>query len=192
MRKIILASASPRRKELLQKYNIEFEVFITDVDESISEAISPEEFVLRISKKKVKAAVSQTHYSDAVILGADTIVTLDGVIFGKPKDKKDAAEMLRALSGRWHEVYSGVTLAFLKDGQISYKQESCCTGVKFRNLKNEEIECYVETGEPMDKAGAYAIQGIASKFIEQIDGDYENVVGLPVQRVLKLIESTGQ
>lgn len=189
MRKMILASASPRRRELLEKYNINFEVLVTDTDETISQAVSPREFALRISEKKAKAAVSQTHYSDAVIIAADTIVALDGVIFGKPLDEEDAAKMLKALSGKWHEVYSGITVAFLDGGQVSYKQEVCCTKVKFHALSDEEIGVYIKTGEPMDKAGAYAIQGIASQFVKQIDGDYENVVGLPVQTVLNLIES---
>jgi septum formation protein len=179
----ILASSSPRRAELLRAAGIHFSIRAANIDETIKPNEPPGDYVLRLSREKACAVAK----GDDLTLGADTIVVINGRIAGKPIDAQDAARMLRALSGQWHEVLTGVTLAH--GGQIL--SDIASTRVKFVELSDAEIDWYVSTGEPMDKAGAYAIQGHASLFIERIEGSYSNVVGLPAQLVYRMAERMG-
>ena len=179
MNKIILASASPRRKELLETAGAEFEIIVADVDETVPEGTKSEDAAVMTAEKKA-LAVAENH-KDSIVIGADTIVVADGRILGKPADKADACRMLSVLSGVEHKVITGVCLA-CEDKKITFAQVS---KVKFYDLTDEEINAYVETGEPMDKAGAYGIQGKGCVLVEKIEGDYFNIVGLPVARVMK-------
>jgi septum formation protein len=176
---LILASGSPRRADLLRAAGIEFTVRIADVDETILPGESPRDYVLRLSRAKALAVAGE----DEIVLGADTTVVIEDEIAGKPVDTEDARRMLRALSGRWHEVLTGVTL--LREHKIL--SDIAVTRVKFSQMNEAEIDWYVSTGEPMDKAGAYGIQGYASRFVECIEGSYSNVVGLPVQMVYRML-----
>jgi septum formation protein len=198
--RLILASASPRRAELLRAAGFEFDVAVTDVDESIRAGESPQAYVRRLAADKSLAAlkgcatgaddarqetaVAQAFRpADVIILGADTAVVVDGDILGKPRDDQDAAAMLRRLSGRRHEVMTGVSLrcGAYEVGRVEV------TSVEFARLADDDIEWYVKSGEGRDKAGAYAIQGLASRFIPRIEGSYSNVVGLPVACVAELL-----
>ena len=169
---IILASQSPRRRELMSYITKDFTVKVSDVDETLPDGISPSDAVLHLSRIKAEPFASE---NDTVI-GADTVVAIDGIILGKPANKEDAASMLRMLSGKMHSVFTGVTIIKGEKSDSFFVE----TKVKFFDLTDEEINRYVETGEPMDKAGAYGIQGFGSLLVEKIDGDYFNVVGLPV------------
>ena len=180
---LILASSSPRRAELLRAAGINFIVRPADIDETIRPNELPRDYVVRLSREKARAVA----HDNELALGADTTVVINGEIAGKPADAEDAGRMLRALSGRWHEVLTGVTLA--RADQILSAIAS--TRVKFAQLSDAEIEWYVSTGEPMDKAGAYAIQGYASLFVERIEGSYSNVVGLPVRLAYQLAKQMG-
>jgi len=185
---IVLASASPRRAELLRAAAIAFEIHPADVDEDVHDGESPDAYVLRVAEAKARAVSSR--FPDRVILAADTTVVLDEHILGKPRDLSDARRMLAMLSGRVHEVLSGVcVIGPAHSGH--YDGRLARTSVEFARLTDEEIEDYVATGEPMDKAGAYAIQGLASRFVTRIDGSYSNVVGLPVALVYEMLRSTG-
>lgn len=178
--KLILASGSPRRRELLETMGLrEFTVVKPDFDEDAVTAPSPAALVETLSAGKARAAAQAVGDADALILAADTVVALDGEILGKPADEAEACRMLRALSGREHAVYTGFTL--LQGASMLTGHEE--TIVRFRTLSEEEITAYVSTGEPMDKAGSYGIQGLASLFVEGIRGDYFNVMGLPVCRL---------
>ena len=179
MNKIILASASPRRKELLETAGAEFEIVVADVDETVPEGTKPEDAAVMTAEKKA-VAVAENH-KDSIVIGADTIVVAGGKILGKPADKSDACRMLSMLSGVEHNVVTGVCLV-CGDKKSTFAQVS---KVKFYELTEAEIEAYVETGEPMDKAGAYGIQGKGCVLVEKIEGDYFNIVGLPVARVIK-------
>jgi septum formation protein len=180
---LILASSSPRRAELLQAAGIDFTIRAAGVDEATRPDESPPDYVLRLSREKARAVVR----GDELALGADTTVVINGEIIGKPADAEEAGRMLRALSGQWHEVLTGVTLA--RAGRIISAVSS--TRVKFAEISDAEIRWYVATGEPMDKAGAYAIQGHASLFVESIEGSYSNVVGLPMQLTYQLAREMG-
>ena len=189
---LVLASASPRRRELLGNAGISFTVQAADINETPLAGESPQDCAERLAREKA-LAVFQSHPQQWV-LGADTIVVIDGVILGKPYDAEDAARMLRMLSGRTHTVITGVCLVGPgASGQWSVASEAeALTGsettlVTFSQLSDDEIRNYVATGEPMDKAGAYAIQGIASRWIPRIEGDYSNVVGLPVALVYRML-----
>lgn len=177
---LVLASQSPRRRELLQAAGFEFTVRTMEVDESLEGDESPHHYVLRLAEKK---ALAVSMRPDEVILGADTTVAVGNEILAKPRDEGDAREMLRKLSGRRHDVYTGVCLRSAR----SVRSEVARTGVWFDELTAADIEAYVRSGEPLDKAGAYAIQGLASKFIPRIDGSYSNVVGLPVDLVYRML-----
>lgn len=181
MKKIILASASPRRKELLETAGAEFEICVADVDESIPKGTLPADAAKMTAQKKA-FAVAQSH-KDSIVIGADTIVVAGNKILGKPKDKADAVAMLTMLSGVEHQVITGVCLACEKK-EITFAQVS---KVKFYDLTASEIEAYVATNEPMDKAGAYGIQGKGCTLVEKIEGDYFNIVGLPVAKVMREI-----
>ena len=176
---IILASASPRRAELLRAAGINFTVRVANVDETQFPNEAPDTYVARLSRTKA-LAVAQP---DEIVLGADTTVVIGNETAGKPIDLADAMRMLRMLSGHWHEVLTGVSVA-LND---EIKTEVAVTRVKFAALSEAEIEWYVNSGEPEDKAGAYAIQGLAARFIERIEGSYSNVVGLPIETVYRML-----
>lgn len=176
---MILASKSPRRRELLKYITEDFVVQVADVDETLPDGIEPSEAVEYLSKIKATALLP----NDDIVIGADTVVALDNTILGKPADENDAFRMLSMLSGREHSVYTGVTVVV--DGTPHTFSER--TIVRFHSLSDEEIWRYIKTGEPMDKAGAYGIQGYGSLLVSGIDGDYFNVVGLPVSKLNRLL-----
>jgi septum formation protein len=187
---IVLASASPRRQELLRNAGIPFTVQPADIDETPRAGESPRDCAERLAREKAQAVFQSN--PQQFVLGADTIVVVDDAILGKPRDAEDAARMLRLLSGRKHLVITGVCLAGpVASGQSlvasNAKTSSETTWVTFCELSDDEIHFYVATGEPMDKAGAYAIQGLASRWIPRIEGDYSNVVGLPVALVYRML-----
>ncbi len=196
---LILASASPRRQELLRNAGIPFTVQPADIDESPRAGEGARECAERLAQEKALAVFRGHPQSWA--LGADTIVVVDDTILGKPRDADDASRMLRLLSGRTHAVITGVYLAGpAAVGSLASRQVPVASGteassettlVTFRKLSESEIRDYVATGEPMDKAGAYGIQGIASRWIPRIEGDYSNVVGLPVARVYAMLRERG-
>jgi septum formation protein len=182
---LILASASPRRSELLTNAGISFTAEPAHVAEQPFPDEPPLQYAQRLARDKASAVFAR--HSDNVVLGADTIVVVDEHLLEKPRDATDAARMLRLLSGRAHQVITGVCLI-----APGYEQtETEITEVRFSKLSESEIASYVETGEPMDKAGAYAIQGMASRWVERIDGCYFNVVGLPVPRLYRMLQTLG-
>ena len=172
---LILASQSPRRKELLGLFHIPFTVRVADIDEAMDPAKPPFDEVARVSRQK---ALAVERGADDVVIAADTIVVCDGITLGKPKDETDAKAMLSMLSGRDHQVMTGVTVLRGEDCETFTE----VTDIHFRRISNREIDAYVASGEPMDKAGAYGIQGGAALFAEKMVGDYYNVMGLPVCR----------
>jgi septum formation protein len=185
--RLLLASRSARRAELLRLVGAQFDVCSAEVDERASPGERAEPHVLRLAEAKARAGLADVPAEDGLVaLGADTIVTIDRTILGKPRDGGDARRMLRLLSGRVHEVWTGVALVDAADGRgVS---EAARSLVKFAPLEDRVIERYVETGEPMDKAGAYAVQGYAALFVEAIEGSYSNVVGLPLSHVKHLLD----
>ena len=183
---IILASKSPRRQELLRLLGLDFTIMTEDVDEHMDPALPPAGEVARVSEKKAAAVLPQVAPEDLVVC-ADTIVVLGGEIMGKPKDASDACRMLQRLSGRAHMVYTAVTVCC--HGRSTTRVEA--TQVHFRALSEREIRAYVASGEPMDKAGAYGIQGRASVFVTGIEGDYFNVMGLPVCMLTGMLRDYG-
>jgi len=182
-KKIILASASPRRKEILNNLGMSFEVICSDAEEKVDAELPPHIIVQELAMLKGTDVASKTH--DAIVISADTIVYFDKRILGKPTDEISAKKMLEMLSGKVHEVYTGVCVTDSVSGKSISDYE--VTKVKFKNLTQEEIDRYIKTGEPMDKAGSYGIQGKGSLFVEKIDGDYFNVVGLPAVKLAKLL-----
>ena len=176
--KIILASKSPRRKEILETMGVQFEIDVADVDESVDACLSPVEAVCEISKRKAQK-IAERHGDDEIVISADTIVVIDGKIIGKPKDKEDAFCILKNLSGRTHEVYTGFTVS----GNGKTKTDFEVTKVHFKELCDDDIRRYIATGEPMDKAGAYGIQQKGNLFVDYIHGDYYNVVGFPISKI---------
>jgi septum formation protein len=184
---LILASSSPRRKELLQTLGLTFSVITSDVDETTSPELTPAEVVEQLALRKARAVAEKI--SAGVVLGADTIVVLDGQILGKPEDEADAFRMLSALQGREHTVYSGVALIDAASGRFEVAHNA--TQVRIRPMSEREIKAYIHTGEPMDKAGSYAIQGIGSIIVEGIAGDYFTVVGLPLNLTAKMLARFG-
>ena len=178
---LILASGSPRRRELLSKMGYTFEICTPDVDEHVTG--HARDIVYALAERKAKAGAA--HFDRGIIIASDTLVSLDGMPLGKPEDADDARRMLRALSDREHEVFSGVCVLDIDSGR--HETRSVRTGVTFRAITEDEIEAYVQTGEPMDKAGAYAIQGGAGAFVARLDGSFENVMGFPVDEVRKML-----
>lgn len=179
MSEIILASGSPRRKELMDRAGLDFIIRTADVDETIPEGTPPHEAVMALALKKAEA-VARDH-QDKLVIGADTVVSIDGRILGKPSDKEDAHRMLSLLSGRVHRVFTGIAL--IKNGRVkSFFEE---TSVHFYELSDDEIRAYIATGEPMDKAGAYGIQGRGCTLVQRIEGDFFNVVGFPIAKVYR-------
>lgn len=184
--RIILASNSPRRKELLSQVGVRFEIVPSKFEEQIIE-LSPSEMVEHFAYMKAKDVASAVQ-GDALVIGSDTIVYLDKIM-GKPGSREDAFDMLRKLGGKQHLVLSGLSIINTATGESITEHEN--TRVKMKELSNAEIKAYIDTGEPLDKAGAYAIQGIGSLFVESIEGDYFNVVGLPLFRLGKMLKHFG-
>ena len=186
MKKIILASNSPRRRELLSALGLEFEVIPDNTPECIGEDMTPCEVVMELARFKGNNVLKKLDYAeDAVIIAADTVVSVDNRILGKPHSKEEAEEMLKLLSGRSHFVYTGVYVIENNGGKSANFYEK--TEVCFKSLDINEIKDYINTGEPMDKAGAYGIQNFGSLFVEGLNGDYFNVVGLPVCKLGKVL-----
>lgn len=181
MKHIILASASPRRKEILELADLKFDVMPSDAQE-ITTKTAPNEVVMELASIKAKDIYEKSE-KQSMIVGADTVVAYQGQILGKPTDKADAKRMLTMLSGQTHEVYTGVCV--IEDGKTKTFYEE--TKVTFYEISDEQIDHYIKTGEPMDKAGSYGIQGKAAVFIKGIEGDYYNVVGFPIARFLQEI-----
>jgi septum formation protein len=183
--KIYLASASPRRKEILSMAGVDFEIMVSDVDENIS-STSAEDLVLKLSKLKALAVFDKLSGADTLVIGADTVVSVDGKVYGKPKDYEDFHQMMLDMSGKEHQVYTGVYMAYRdKGGKRDDKSFVNMTKVYVDELDDEDIRAYWESGEPVDKAGGYAIQGRFAKHIKAIVGDYYNVVGLPVNEICR-------
>ena len=183
---LILASGSPRRRELLAKMGYSFETCSPDVDEHVGG--HPRDIVLTLARRKAEAAAADI--PEGIVIASDTLVSLDGAPLGKPVDAADARRMLRALSGREHEVFSGVCVLDARTGW--QRAVAVRTGVTFRPLSDAEIDAYIATGEPMDKAGAYGIQGGAGRFVAALDGSFENVMGFPVDEVEALLRQAGE
>jgi len=182
---IVLASASPRRQELLRQVGVSFRVVPSQVDEQVSEPMSPGSLVEHLALAKARDVAARE--AGALVLGADTIVVVDELVLGKPRDRAEAVVMLRALSGRDHQVMTGVALVAGARELVGHET----TTVRFRPLEQGEIERYVDSGEPMDKAGAYGIQGRAAAMISAIHGDYFTVVGLPLCRTVSMLSQFG-
>ena len=184
---IVLASASPRRKELLEQIGLEFEVEPGNYEEGLSLELEPHELARKISLDK--ARVVAVKYKNSIVIAADTFIVFGGRILGKPHTEKDAREMLVAISGKGHSVITGFSI--IDTGNNKTLSRSVETKVYIRELTLAEIDAYVKSGEPLDKAGAYAIQGLGSVFVEKIDGDYYNVVGLPLSALTKALKDFG-
>ena len=183
MANLILASSSPRRRELLQQLGLDFRIHSPNVDESVLPNEQADQYVLRLAQSKASAVLLQ--YSEACVIAADTTLTIDGMIIGKPESKQHAFEIWSLLSGRKHEVLTGVCVA------NAHKQHQIvvCTSVEFQKLSFSDMEDYWATGEPLGKAGGYAIQGIAARYIPRIEGSYSNVVGLPLYETMQLFQA---
>lgn len=184
--KIVLASQSPRRKELLERMGLEFVTQASKIDESAFDGLAARELVATLSREKAQWIARQLD-GETLVIGADTVVVRDGAALGKPKDAEDAVAMLLSLSGRDHQVCTGVTVC-RGDRVLTQVEE---TQVTFRDLTEAEVRQYVSTGEPMDKAGAYGIQGYGALLVERIEGDYFNVMGLPVCRLGRMLAGMG-
>lgn len=181
---LILASGSPRRKEILENAGYRFKIITADADETLPDGITPEDAVKLLAELKGNAVAEN---NSGVVVSADTVVAFDGNILGKPEDEKDAERMLKMLSGNTHSVYTGVCVQ-QGSRKISFFEK---TDVKFYPLSDEEIRSYIDTKEPMDKAGAYGIQGKGAVLVEKINGDYLNVVGLPLARLSRVLKQFG-
>jgi septum formation protein len=184
---LVLASGSPRRAEILRAVGWPFEASAPDVDESRREGERAEDYVRRLAREKAEAGARPRLFG--LVLGADTVVVVERELLGKPRDEADARRMLRALSGRWHEVLTGVALVRAESGRALVGVER--TRVRFAEMSDEEIDWHVATGEPLDKAGAYAVQGIGAMFIDSIHGSYTNVVGLPLATLFQMLRRAG-
>ncbi len=200
--RVVLASGSPRRKEILEQVGVEFEVWPSSVEEVISSNV-PQDVCVELCKQKALDVASQiktyneshadlTSPQDILVIGADTIVSFDGEILGKPRDEEDAVNMLCKLQGNTHQVFTGVCLVFIsKDGRVGETSFFDETDVTFYPVTTERIRSYVESGEPMDKAGSYGIQGYFAKYIKEIKGNYNNVMGFPIGRIINELDKLG-
>lgn len=183
MKKLILASASPRRKQLLEQAQLKFSISTSTVDENVVETLFPNQVVEQLALRKANNVYLD--HDDCIVIGADTIVSVNGIILGKPKDETEATEMLRLLSGHDHDVYTGVAIISNQKTIVFHEK----TVVSFWELSEAEIANYLATGEPFDKAGSYGIQGIGSLLVKKIQGCYFNVVGLPLARTVRELKS---
>lgn len=190
MARIILASSSPRRKELLEQVGLKFEIFSPDIDESVCIGESADHYVQRLAQQKAQAILAQ--FPDAIVIAADTSLVLDHKIIGKPESKQHAFEIWTALSDRQHDVLSGVCVRSSECDPNTIQSMVVRTKVYFQKLSQLDMEQYWATGEPIGKAGAYAIQGYAAQFIQRIEGSYSNVVGLPLYETLQLLKNIDQ
>ena len=191
MQRIILASASPRRAELLRAAGFDFDIMPADVDETVDVEETPDGYVRRVALSKAQTVLPRA--GGRPVLGADTVVIIDTEILGKPADDRDAKRMLRMLSGREHVVLTAVCVAQQAAGESTRTQMRLeRTTVRFAPMSDDEIEWYVASGEPRDKAGGYAIQGLASRYVTRIDGSYSNVVGLPISLVYQMLQGAAQ
>ena len=192
MKDIILASKSPRRANLLSNIGLRFKIQEANVDEKKAVSDKPYELVMELSYKKAYYAATRQN-NDCIVIGADTIVYINNSILGKPASFDEAFEMLMSLSGKWHEVYTGVAIIdyCAKDNSFNFINEYQCSRVKFRKLNENIIYKYISTGEPMDKAGAYGIQELGSLLVEEIEGCYFNIVGLPVSKLYDMFLKLG-
>lgn len=186
MKQLILASGSPRRKELLKQAQLTFTVSTSSISEIVDQSSSPNQVVESLAFQKANDVFSQ--HQDCIVIGADTVVAINETILGKPKDQAEARAMLKMLSGNTHEVYTGVAIVSSSDTFIFHEK----TSVTFLELTEAEISHYIETGEPFDKAGSYGIQGLGALFVKEIQGDYFNVVGLPLAKTVRKLKSITQ
>ncbi len=185
---LVLASGSPRRREMLEKLGLDFSIYVTQTDETRKDGELPEDFVVRLARDKANAAKADNNYGDAIaILAADTIVVQNGRVYGKPQDFEHAKRIWQSLSGNKHQVMTSVCL--LNGNSIQVKVS--VTDVEFTVINEAQMQRYWETGEPLDKAGAYAIQGLACAWVKSISGSYSNVVGLPLREVNLLLSEIG-
>lgn len=187
MQPIILASASPRRQELLANLGLDFVVRVSDVEETLEDHLSPAQQVEILAERKAAAVAAESQ--EGLVIGADTLVVYAGQVMGKPTSRGDAVKMIETLQGKSHEVFTGLAIIDAATGQSVVTHQA--TAVRFRHMTMEQIERYVDTGEPMDKAGGYAVQGKAAIFIDSIRGCYFNVVGLPVSRLADALRVFG-
>ncbi|MDD4237619.1 MAG: Maf family protein [Desulfotomaculaceae bacterium] len=185
--KIVLASSSPRRADLLKQAGLEFNIMVSEVDETLAPGLAPDELVELLALRKANAVA--VRLDSGIVIGADTVVVQAGRILGKPSGPQEASAMLRLLQGSGHEVYTGVALVDVISRETLVGHEM--TRVFFNGLSEEEIRRYVATGEPLDKAGAYGVQGLAALFINRLEGCYTNVVGLPLARLAKMLKKLG-
>lgn len=188
-RLIILASGSPRRRELLSMLGLPFEVITSDADESTPPEWTPEEIVQALALRKAEAVIPSAGGQSSLIIGSDTIVVVDGKVLGKPVDEQDSHAMLKQLQGRTHQVYTGVACIGLPEGRTVVEHRA--TSVTMRAMSDEEISGYIATGEPVDKAGSYAIQGLGATLVDRIEGCYFNVVGLPLSLLSGMLSGFG-
>lgn len=185
MERLILASSSPRRKELLDILQLPFHIVQSDVNEQVDSSLTPKEVVQELAYRKAKAVANQV--GNVTVIGADTIVVCKGTILGKPKSSKEAISMLKMLSGNTHTVYTGVAIVKAAKKSVFYEK----TDVTFWELTSEEIEAYVNSGEPFDKAGGYGIQQLGATLVKRIHGDYFSVVGLPIAKLVRELRKFG-
>lgn len=188
---LILASSSPRRQELIRSLELPYQIIVSDVDETTEPGLAPEQIVEQLSGRKASAVYERCkadlrELGESIIIGSDTIVVLNEEVLGKPKDEADAFRMLKSLQGREHHVYSGIACIDLRTGARHVAHQR--TAVWMKELGDERIRRYIATGEPMDKAGSYAIQGLGATIVERIEGDYFNVVGLPMSLLSDMLE----
>lgn len=188
--RIILASNSPRRRELLHQIFDSFDVIKSNFNEEVVDEKNPEELVKVLSSKKAEEVFDkiESNESELLVIGGDTLVYFDGQVLGKPKDEKDAYNTLKKLQGNKNEVYSAFTVILKKDGKIIKETVLSKSIVTMKAMTDEEIEEYIKTGEPMDKAGSYAVQGIGNKFIDNIEGSYNSVVGLDIEKLKEILK----
>lgn len=185
--KIILASKSPRRKELMDMLNLKYEVIVSDAEEILEEGLKIEEQAKRLSYIKAKTVFDET-IGDRIVIGSDTMVIKDGKIYGKPKNEEDAFRILKELNGSKHQVITGLAILVERSGKYQEYLDYDITEVYFKNMTDEEIKNWIATGETIDKAGAYAVQGKFSVFIEKINGNYWSVMGLPIHKVYDILK----
>ena len=185
--RVILASKSPRRKELMDLLGIEYEIIVSEADETTEEGLTLEEQSKRLGFIKAKAVFDQTS-GDRIVIGSDTLVVKDGKLFGKPKDKEDAINMIKAIKNDKHQVITSIAILVQKDGEYKEYLDCDITDVYVADMTDKEIESWIDTGKAYDKAGAYAIQLEFSKHIERINGNYDSVIGLPINKVYKILK----